>query len=61
MPLSPTVVAFTPSVAEETVIVAAFPPVATGVKITCTVQLLPLLSTAPHVDVLSKSCRPTGP
>ncbi len=39
----------TPSVEEETVRIAATPPASDGVKTTCTVQLLPLFSVAPHV------------
>lgn len=53
-PLNATVTAFTPRVEEVTVRVAAFAPVAAGVKITCTVQLLPLLNVAPHVDAPAK-------
>ncbi len=34
---------------EETVRIAATPPASDGVKTTCTVQLLPLFSVAPHV------------
>ena len=49
VPLNPTEAAFTPSVEEVTVNVAVFPPTAAGVKITCTVQLPPLFSVAPHV------------
>ena len=51
VPLSPTETAFTPSVAVETVSTAAFPPTASGVKITCTVQLAPFVSVAPQFDV----------
>jgi hypothetical protein len=39
----------TPEVDEETASVAAMAPVALGVKTICTVQLLPLASSAPQV------------
>jgi hypothetical protein len=48
-PLNATVTAFTPSVEDVTASAAALAPAAAGVKITCNVQLLPLLSVAPHV------------
>lgn len=49
VPLRGTVTGVTPGVEEETVNVAALPPAAVGVKITCTLQLLPLASVAPQV------------
>ena len=60
-PLNATATAFTPNVEDETVSVAAFPPVAVGVKITCTVQLLPLFSVAPHVVVPVVKLPAAGP
>src|ERR1035438_3011321 len=48
-PFSATVTALTPRDEEETARVAAFPPVANGLKVTSTVQLLPLTSFAPQV------------
>ena len=48
-PFSGTVAGATPRVEEETVSVAALPPAAAGVKITCAVQLLPLASVVPQV------------
>jgi hypothetical protein len=48
-PLRETVAAFTPRVDEEIVKLAAAPPDAVGVKMTCTVQLLPLARFAPQV------------
>ncbi len=60
-PLSATVTAFTPSVEEATVSVAAIPPVAAGVKITCTVQLLPLFSAVPQVVAPVEKLPAPGP
>jgi hypothetical protein len=51
LPLSGTLKAATPSVEEEIVSVAALAPVVAGVKITCTVQLLPLASAAPQLVI----------
>jgi hypothetical protein len=51
LPFSGTESGVTPSVDEESTSVAALPPDVAGVKITCTVQLLPLFRAAPQVLV----------
>jgi hypothetical protein len=48
VPLSETFTGATPSIEDATTSVAALPPAVDGVKITCTVQLLPLVSVAPQ-------------
>ncbi len=48
-PLRGTETGATPLVEDETASVAAMAPVALGVKTICTVQLLPLFSSAPQV------------
>ncbi len=49
VPFSGTETSTTPTDEDETTSVAVFPPVVAGVNVTCTVQLLPLLSVGPHV------------
>lgn len=51
VPLNGTLTAATPAVEDETASEAVAPPAAAGVKITCTVQLLPLARVAPQVVV----------
>ena len=54
VPVNATVAAATPAVEEETVRLAATAPDADGVKITCTVQVLPFAKVAPQVVVPEK-------
>lgn len=61
VPVSGTLAAVTPRVDEEMVSVAALPPAAAGVKITCTVQLLPLFNAAPQVVVPIEKLPAAGP
>jgi hypothetical protein len=51
VPFRATLTGVTPSVEEEITSAAALPPAAAGVNVTCTVQLLPFASIAPHVVV----------
>jgi hypothetical protein len=61
VPLSGTLTTVTPRVEDETTNVAALPPPTAGVKTTCTVQLLPLASTAPQVVVAVVKLPAAGP
>jgi hypothetical protein len=61
LPLSGTNTGVTPRVEEEIVNVAALLAAVAGVKITCTVQLLPLFKVVPQVEALQAKLLAAAP